>query len=461
MAFPFPLETQTPNAITLDISDQTLVLDGKTYYADNIDWGYIGKLLFNEERKCFISQGFNQCAEHQILYTPPQIRAPEILPKWYELVNAKPMKPSEVFNTVRKWIDLTIEHPLPVVKDIIALYAVYTWYARFYPKRSFLIVTGMYGTGKSVVGQILRAFGRYVVETNVTNKSAEWELALTMGTYLIDEAESLKKAELARLRKLHDEGYRITKMLGVKGGHALIQLHLSVPVVLIGTHVPEDPALISRSVVLKMHYGEPPEKPPSVNSALAREYRASMVMTVVETLKDYREALRWAKEHRPKVKLNKREEDVWLPLCATARLVGLDICEDLAVFVKVSTYISNTLTPGRRLVYELAREILRKGERVGRLVMLPEPAFNNLVAELEAKYMLPEKDLRYIIRYFHSAAYFTRRKNTYYLAWLASDLENITGMEVDLLDILEKYGGPEIFLPQESKGEGATGVELK
>jgi hypothetical protein len=433
------LPGQQTKAVNVTVGDDMLKIGDKIYYMENLDYGIILKLVFGDGATTVLKPGFNQFAEYTINYRVLDIKPPQLMVKLEEYLEAPDMTPRDAYETIREWVESTIAHPLDIVKDAIAAYTLYTWFHRFYQKKAFLLVTGFYGTGKSVVGNIIKAFGRYTVQTEPGLKTSEWEVALLLGTMLVDEAETLKRQHLAKLRRMHDEGYTVSKMMGAPGGWMVLTLNLSAPVVLIGTHLPEDPALVSRGIVIKMHYGTPPLKPPTINSPVAREFRASALKMVVKHYKMYIDKLSEAEVRG--TSLNMRERDVYTPVCAAALAAGQDkVCDELKILVKLSSYIAQTLTPGRRLATIVAKLILDNGERVGRFIRIPEPELYHIVTSYAKAYNVDPNDAKYVLQYFISAAYTKTEGDVTYLYFLEDDVRVAKGEEIDLLEVWRQHG---------------------
>jgi len=425
--------------LLVDVATTEITLGESKYPLENIEYGVVVKLLYDGNEYIVLKPGVNHIGEWSVWYKSVDIKPPAYTPNLMEVGQADDISSKEAYDYIRAWVEDTIYHPLDMVKDVVALYTLYTWFHRFWPKKAFMTITGFFGTGKSAVGAILKAFGRFTIQTDPGMKTSEWEAALLQGVMLIDEAESLKRSHLAKLRKMHDEGFTVSKMMGAPGGWAVITLHLSVPVVLIGTHLPEDPALISRGLVIKMHYGTPKGKAPPSNSQLARMFRASMVKTVLREWADYTMKLDMAELQGQD--LNMRERDVYTPLCALALHIGRDkLCETLKLMVKLSSYIAQTITPGRRLATMVAEWILANGERVGRFIRVPEDELYATINALVKRYQLDPREAKYVTQYFISASYARREGDSIMLYFLEDDVRVARGEDVDLLEVFKQYG---------------------
>lgn len=421
--------------------------EGKLYFS-NISCGYICKVCFSEklEKPLIVEKGATPVPELgvRLLYFPPEIQPPSIMTTSLEFSRAEEFGPEEVWSRVEelvlKWIVFYSEKSV----DLVTAYTIYTWFHMFWPKKANLVVTGFYSTGKSAVGNLLKALGRYVVQTDPGVRTSEWEVALLQGTMLIDEAESLKRSHLSKLRKMHDQGLIVSKMIGVRGGWSIISLELSSPVVLIGTHIPPDPALVSRGYILKMHYGEPREQPWPINSDEARLFRARMLRTVAVYFKEYVRALESARRLAEGYKLPMRARDIFVPLCASAIFSKRpEACRSLYDYAVVSQVMALQVNPAYSLVAELALRIRDAGVRTGDFILIPLSVFYRLLEEIGEGLGLPGRVVKYVEQYFASAGYRVRLKGEWYLAFYWRDLET-TVKFLDVNPIEKLYGGFEL-----------------
>ena len=418
--------------------------EGKLYFF-NISCGYICKVAFGGrlERPVLVEKGATPLPQLgvRLLYFPPEIQPPTIMTTSLEFSRVEELGPEEAWGRVEelalKWIVFYSEKSV----DLVTAYTIYTWFHMFWPKKANLVVTGFYSTGKSAVGSLLKALGRYTVQTDPGVKTSEWEVALLQGTMLIDEAESLKRSHLSKLRKMHDSGLVISKMIGVRGGWSIISLELSSPVVLIGTHIPPDPALVSRGYILKMHYGEPREQPWPINSDEARMFRARMLKTVTAYYGEYVRSLESAKKLAEGYKLTMRMRDVFVPLCASALMARRpEACRSLYDYAVVSQVVALQVNPAYSLVAELALKIRDAGVRAGDFILVPLSVFYRLLEEIGEELGLPERVVKYVEQYFASAGYRVRLKGEWYLAFYHRDLETVTRfVDVNPIDLI--YGG--------------------
>jgi hypothetical protein len=172
---------------------------------------------------------------------------------------------------------------------------------------------------------------------------------------------------------------------------------------------------------------------------VAREFRASALKMIVKHHREYIEKIPEAELRGDK--LNMRERDVYTPLCAAALVAGKDrVCDELKILVKLSSYIAQTLTPGRRLATLVAKMILDNGERVGRFVRIPEPELYNMVTGYAKAYNVDPKDAKYVLQYFISAAYSRTEGDVTHLYFLEDDLKVARGEEIDLIEIWRQHG---------------------
>jgi len=440
--YPIPQDLKSRNKIFLDIDTMEIRLDKDVYPLDNVSAGMILKIMVKGDDVIPFKPGLTQYNGYTIYYRPIEITPPQLMATAWEVFSTQPLRLDEAYNTVLKWVEETIYHPLDVAKELITLYILYTWFSRYYPKKVFLIVSGMYMTGKSQVGALLKAFGRYTVQTFVGAKTSEWELALLKGTMLIDEPENLTRKHLAWLRRLHDEGYIVSKMMGAPGGWRMVSLQLDSPVVLIGTHIPEDPALISRSLIIKMHYGEPRSKPPTINSQLAREFRASMLLSSLRYYSDYQKAIRSLEGYKPrKPRLSQRELDLFIPLAAILKIVGReDIERDLAYMLAYSRYLAYNINPAKRLLFNIIREIIRNGSQQGEFICISQQDLLEIVSTYAKASLLERETIRYIIRYLDSSSYILTKGEVKY-CFRKEDLEVQIMIEEDVIDYINSLLG--------------------
>jgi len=439
-----------PSLLNFEVGVHTSDLstpEGRIYFF-NISCGYICKVGFSEklEKPLIVEKGATPVPELgvRLLYFPPDIQPPTIMTTTIEFGRVEEFGPEEVWGRVEelalKWIVFYSEKSV----DLVTAYTIYTWFHMFWPKKANLVVTGFYSTGKSAVGNMLKALGRYVVQTDPGARTSEWEVALLQGTMLIDEAEALKRSHLSKLRKMHDQGLIVSKMIGVRGGWSIVSLELSSPVVLIGTHIPPDPALVSRGYILKMHYGEPGDQPWPINSDMARLFRARMLKTVTAYFKDYVRALESAKKLAEGYKLPMRARDIFVPLCASAIFSKRpDACRSIYDYAVVSQVVALQVNPAYSLVAELALRIRDAGVRTGDFILIPLSVFYRLLEEIGEGLGLPERVVKYVEQYFASAGYRVRLKGEWYLAFYWRDLET-TVKFLDVNPIEKLYGGFEL-----------------
>lgn len=425
-------------------TNELLTPNGKLYFT-NISCGYLCKIAYSDKLKepIIVQKGATPITELgiRLMYFPPDLQPPMISTTLLEFQHVEEFSPEQAWEEVEKhaleWLVLYTEKSL----DLVVAYTLYTWFHHFWPKKANLTVVGFYSTGKSAVGNLLKALGRYVVQTDPGAKTSEWEVALLQGTMLIDEAESLKRSHLTKLRKMHDQGLVVSKMLGVRGGWSIISLELSAPVIIIGTHIPSDPALVSRGFILKMHYGTPKEQPWPINSDEARQFRARMLKTVVKFFADYLKALESARKLAEGYDLPMRARDIFIPVCGAALWAKHpEACKSIYEYALVSQVLASQVNISYALVTELAKVIKKQGVRMGNFIVIPVKVFNELLEEFAEALGISEKTVRYVEQYFRSAAYLIRMKGEWYIAFYEKDLETVTKYsDLNVIELL--YGG--------------------
>ena len=204
------------------------------------------------------------------------------------------------------------------------------------------------------------------------------------------------------LRRMHDQGINITKMMADTTGWNILAFDISAPIVFIGTHLPEDPALLSRGFIIKMHYGRPPKRLASESRDISI-IRAYIAKSVLPRWKQYLDELGKASKEVEDLEIHERYKDMLIPLIAMARLCGADYgwAYHVAQYASVASVFQ--LRTNRAIVY-IIKYLDENGPRVGNIVAITEEEFTDVLREVKALFGLSESELRYVEQYFISAS---------------------------------------------------------
>jgi len=352
-----------------------------------------------------------------------ELEAPPYVITMSEFFEAPVLSVREVVERAREVVTSFVKMYRNELYDLVTLWICASWLHGVIDKKPNLYVTGMFGTGKSVVAQIVRYLARYPCDVINNVKASElWHAGITKGVIMMDETDVVTKKLAQTLRRMHDSGVRMVRMTAMGGHWEMMSMDISAPICLVGTHLPRDPALLSRGFVVKMHYGLPPRKPVGI-----REECENIKVVLAKSL-----VLRWREflERLYRVYIEVSEEiharyaDIVAPLAAIADMAGID-WGFLELLAKYSSVMASIMNPSVRATLVIARRIAERGLRIGDAVAMDFRDFYALIREVGAELALSRSTIEYVAQYFLSAAEPCVHENREMLCFDRRDLEAI------------------------------------
>lgn len=133
--------------------------------------------------------------------------------------------------------------------SLLAAFALYTWIADRLDTAAYLYVTGLRASGKTTLLQVMRLLCRRSLATADSSSAAISEAcSLVSPTLIIDEAELGRRGPSRSLTRLLRAGTNRNQLVLRKGGY----YEVFGPKILCSEELPDDPALLSRCVVVPM-----------------------------------------------------------------------------------------------------------------------------------------------------------------------------------------------------------------
>jgi len=405
---------------------KTIVVNGVRYFVDVLREDHSGRyvaVIVDHEGKG--QPVFPRGMGHGIVLSPSiyEMNAPPYVIAMGDFFAAEVVSIKEVVERVRFVVEGYVKMSRPELYDLVTLWICMSWLHGVIDKKPNIYVTGMFGTGKSVVAQIIRYLARYPCDVINNVKSSElWHAGITKGVIMMDETDIITKKLAQTLRRMHDSGVRMVRMTAMGGQWEFMSMDISAPVALIGTHLPKDPALLSRGFVVKMHYGRPPRKPVGIRDeceAIKPVIAKSLVLRWSEFLSKMYKVYSEVSEE-----IHARYADVVAPLAAVADMAGMD-WGFLELLARYSSITASIMNPSVRATLMVARAIERRGLRLGQHVAMDFPDFYGLIREVASALALSRSTAEYVAQYFLSAAEPCYYKGREMLCFDVNDLEAI------------------------------------
>jgi len=381
------------------VGDKLMFLDvARSMYSDM--WIFIG---IDEDGSIVPLMDMNEMGSAKVYQRLARLQPPKTVPYFEELEAVERASPKDVYVEVRELNEQLVVMPRIELYDFLALYNMSSWLHTLCDKKPFLFVTGFFGTGKSMVGSLIRQFARHPFDLlSSTSQSVLWTFGLTRGIGIIDETDRLSATFRMLLRRLHDEGISIVKMMVDEYGWSLLSLNLSSPIVLIGTHLPEDPALLSRGFIIKMHYGKPARTMRSMQNELY-VLRLKMIKAMLTSWKRYLEMLEKASKELDSMDIHERYKDIAVPIVATAMLCDAD-WSWISLMIKYSASASAFQIKTNRAILYIVEKLRKETNAVAGVVALTEHEMKLLIDEASERVGLSDAERKYITTYFVSAS---------------------------------------------------------
>jgi len=311
--------------------------------------------------------------------------------------------PSSLYNELLELIKELVVFENDEYYNLITSYVLYTWIHPVFTRKPFLFVTGFYGTGKSVIASIIRQLGRYTTDLfSEISRTNVWEGGALKSVFLIDEAEVLNARTRQYLRKIFDEGITVSKMLADIYGWNMLNLIISNPVVVAGTHLPTDPALLSRGIIIKMHYGKPSKR---VDYLLekAKPLRTRIFLTMVRNWAKIQEIYKNIMFDLPDKDLHERSYDIYSVLATIDKFCNKKPDYLVDILEESRTYSLHTVL-ANRIIATVMQKLKKRIIKGTDIVAVSTKELQDLLFEMAKEFKLTESQVRYIFQYFVSAS---------------------------------------------------------
>jgi len=392
--------------LTPDMTGTILYLGGKPFYIEMLRTRHrigSGYLLISNDKKFIWVLG--RVAYGKLLLVqrldfwgiPKKALSIEELDLDYE------DNPSSLFNELLELVKELVVFEKDQYYDLLVTYILYTWIHPVFTKKPFLFVTGFYGTGKSVVASIIRHLGRYTTDLfSEVSKSNIWEGGALKSVFLLDEAEVLNRRTRQYLRKIFDEGITVSKMLADIYGWNMLNLIISNPVVMAGTHLPTDPALLSRGIIIKMHYGRPSKR---VDYLLekTRTLKTRIFLTMVKNWAKIQEIYKKTEFDLPDKDLHERSYDIYSVLATINKFCNKSTKYLADILEESKTYSLHTVL-ANRVIATIMKKLKKRIIKGTDIVAISTKELQDLLFEMAKDFKLTESQIRYIFQYFISAS---------------------------------------------------------
>ncbi len=381
-------------------------LDGVEYYIDVFRFDAADTwlpALFDENGRCIPLFNMSMVNGRQVRVTFSSLHPPKNIFSFEEFAMAEVLPPREAYDRLLDVVGEFVEHRSPYVHRLVVSWSLASWLHNLVSKKPNIYVTGFFGTGKSVIAQIVRRVARYAVDLVGTfSASVLWNLGVMRGVLVLDETDRLSASVRMMLRRMHDAGVSITKMIADELGWHMYSFEVSSPILFVGTHLPEDPALLSRGFILKMHYGKPRKRAIDLDAEI-KPIMVSVAKTMILHWKRYIDALRLAKAEVDEWEVHERYKDIVIPLIAVEILCRKDwgYLEDALRYASTASFYQ---LKANRAIGWVVEQLYKKGHRVGDMVVIKESEFRELARLATSLFGLSESDARYVYQYFVSAS---------------------------------------------------------
>jgi len=374
-----------------DMTGSIIQLGGKPFYIELLRTRQrmgVGYLLVSDDKKILWVQGRLGYGKILLVQRMDNWGIPKKAFMIEDLDLKNEEKPSNLYDEVLELIKELVVFENDNYYDLLTSYVLYTWIHPIFTKKPFLFVTGFYGTGKSVVASIVRWLGRYTTDLfSEMTKTNLWEGGVMKSVFLIDEAEVLSKKTRQYLRKVFDEGISVSKMIADIYGWNMLNLIISNPVVVSGTHLPPDPALLSRGIIIKMHYGKPPKRVDYLIER-AKELRPKLFLTMVKN---------WSRIRDIYQKVIYSVLATICKFCKKSSKYLVDILDETRAY-SLHTIFANRIIA---VIMKKLKDRIIKGTDI---VAVSTKELHDMLFEIAKDYRLSESQVSYILQYFISAA---------------------------------------------------------
>ena len=308
---------------------------------------------------------------------------------------------NQAFDTVREILCDVVDFDDEYLYDLVTAYCMYTWVRGLFHKNINLYILGFPATGKSQVSQFVKKFARYPIDFDPdSEKSAKWFVTQTLGTFIIDEAEYLTKRTIARLRKYHEITFE-TRMLGLpQVGLTQIVMRVDAPIVVSATHMPSDPAFLSRGIIIRMKKGTPKikslkyiENIDEIKMMFIKSTLCSWAI-IFDTLQDVLHEVQ-------DLDVDERVKDVAIPLMTILKAVNRDYMNVINYAEKSmkSAYLS---TPENVIYTLLLMRLRTESYVIDNKYVIDYATVYRIIHELADQFMISISKLKYLLQYLYA-----------------------------------------------------------
>jgi len=389
------------------VAGSVIEVNGIKFYIDVINsrklggWGFI---LMTKDGGMFFVKGMGNYGNIRFVQRMEHMDLPVNLLAVEDINPDEYWGDKELFRAIREHVEKTVVfRDGDQYYDLLTAYVIMTWISPLLPRKPFLFVTGFYGTGKSVISSILREFARYPVELlGELYKSNLWALGIGKGIGIIDETDRISVRTRQTLRRMFDDGVEVSKMMADIYGFTKINLKISVPIAIIGTHLPSDSALLSRGYIIKMHYGKP-EKSTAYLKNVAPEVRKQCFYFMLRHVWDIDSLVEEAYRKAVDLDMHQRSIDLYVSIYPVLKLCGVDDKFMLNILYDTRLYSYHTVLINRVLAYAskkiTSEELIENG-----LIPIPTSELLRIIYEIASEFKLKESQVAYMTQYFISSA---------------------------------------------------------
>lgn len=310
--------------------------DGSMWYADLVRHGRSVTIALMKDGKLQDVADEHSIHDQDVVYSIYMPEAAITLAPYIDEVdfNAQPPSIKDLYVDVRDALMANIDFVRDVYYKIVAAWIVATHFVAVFDAFPQLGIFGLAGSGKTTLLDLVARLGRRPVRISDVTQAAFFRMVDALRpSMLIDEVEAAPSEVRLMMRLAYKKGNFIPRVEFIQGIRSIVLFDTYAPVAYASTMYPDDEALISRSVIVRM------VRRPKVAriaaqarklEAIRRDLVAASFMRYHEVRRAYDRALNELANRG----VGHRDAEIYAPIVAILLLAGEKI-DDVVQHIKM------------------------------------------------------------------------------------------------------------------------------